>query len=369
MIRRLLTACTAGLVGALAVGAPAFAHGAEAPDGTDYRTEVSALAPALPGLTVRTIEAGARLELTNRTGRIVEVLGYAGEPYLEVRPDGVYENRNSPATYLNQTLDADTVPPAGADPALHPSWQRISTEPVARWHDRRTHWVDASPPAQVQADPTRMHRIRNWTVALRDGVTPIELRGTLDWLPPPSPAPWWLASLVGAVAVGALGLLPARSRAGRIGIAALAGCLALAGLGAVAFAVGREVDAGADGIARVSQGLLAGQLWPLLTGLGALAAGAYALARRPAANFALALSGACLSLFAGVANAAVFGRSVVPVPWPATSARLLVAWVIVIGVGGTLVGVLRLRGVERDAAGADRTGAHLLVAARAGSNP
>lgn len=346
MIRRLLVAVAAGLVGALAIGAPALAHGADAPDGTDYRTEVTALTPALPGLTVRTIEAGARLELTNRTGRTIEVLGYAGEPYLEVRPDGVYENQNSPATYLNQTLAGDTELPANADPTLPPSWQRISTEPVVRWHDQRTHWLEESPPAQAQADPTRSHRIRDWTVPLRDGVSSLELRGTLDWLPPPSPAGWWLASLLGALAVGALGLLPAGSRAGRTVTMALAGCCALAGVGAVGFAVAREADAGAQGIGGVLQGLLAGQIWPVLTGLGALAAGAYALARRPAADFALALAGACLALFAGVANAAVFGRSVAPVPWPATSARLLIALLIVIGVGVTLVGVLRLRAAE-----------------------
>ncbi|WSN14739.1 hypothetical protein OG792_05520 [Micromonospora sp. NBC_01699] len=377
-MRRLLTACAAGLLGALAVGAPALAHGADAPDGTDYRTEVTVLTPALPGLTVRAVEAGARLELTNRTGRTIEVLGYAGEPYLEVRPDGVYENRNSPATYLNETLDGDTEPPAGTDPTLAPSWQRIGAEPVARWHDRRTHWTDETPPEQVRADPDRAHRIRDWTVPLRDGVTPIDLRGTLDWLPPPSPGPWWLASLVGALVLGALGLLPAGRRAGRAVTVALAGGFALAGAGAVAFAVARELDAGADGFGGVVQGLLAGQIWPLLTGLGALAAGAYALARRPAADFALALSGACLALFAGVANAAVFGRSVAPVPWPATSARLLVAAMIVIGVGGTLAGVLRLRAVTPDplpAAGGsadlpdDRPRGQRRAAAATGSNP
>ncbi|MGW4461342.1 hypothetical protein [Micromonospora sp. NPDC004704] len=376
MIRRLLTVCAAGLLGALAVGSPALAHGADAPDGTDYRTSVTALAPALPGLTVRAVEAGARLELTNRTGRTVEVLGYAGEPYLEVRPDGVYENRNSPATYLNRTLDGDTEPPAGTDPTLPPSWQRIGTEPVARWHDQRTHWLEEAPPEQVRADPDRTHRIRDWTVPLRDGVTPIELHGTLDWLPPPSPGPWWLVSLVGALALGTLGLLPAGTRTGRLVTATLAGGFALAGAGAVAFAVAREIDAGADGLGGVTQGLLAGQIWPLLTGLGALAAGAYALARRPAADFALALSGACLALFAGVANAAVFGRSVAPVPWPGTSARVLVAAVIVIGVGGTLAGVLRLRAVERDAPGAGgvvhrdaAAGDQPRAAAATGSNP
>src|SRR5215475_15374745 len=82
----------------LATATPAFAHGADAPDATNYRVTITAL-PALAGVEVRTIEAGARLQLTNHSGRNVEVLGYANEPYLEIRPDGVYQNYHSPATY------------------------------------------------------------------------------------------------------------------------------------------------------------------------------------------------------------------------------------------------------------------------------
>ncbi|MCG5450277.1 hypothetical protein NIE111_001797, partial [Micromonospora sp. NIE111] len=120
MIRTLLG--RAGLVAAAASlvtlisAAPAAAHGADAPDGTDYRTRTTGVAPARPGLEVRVIEAGARLELTNRTGRTIEVIGYSGEPYLRVGPDGVFENSHSPATYLNRTISGNTALPAEADP-------------------------------------------------------------------------------------------------------------------------------------------------------------------------------------------------------------------------------------------------------------
>ena len=93
--------------------APAFAHGGDAPDATAYRTSITGISSPQEGLTARTVEAGARLELTNETGLPVEVLGYSGEPYLEVRPDGTYENVNSPATYVNETLDGGTALPAG----------------------------------------------------------------------------------------------------------------------------------------------------------------------------------------------------------------------------------------------------------------
>ncbi|MEU8190756.1 hypothetical protein AB0C00_26190, partial [Micromonospora carbonacea] len=105
----------------------------------------------------------------------------------------------------------------------------------------------------------------------------------------------------------------------------------------------RELDAGATGVGGVLLGLLGGQVWALLTGLGALAAGGYALARRPAADFALALAGACLALFAGVTNVAVLARSVPPLPWPGGVARVLLVLVLATGAGATAAGLLRLR--------------------------
>ncbi|MFG1882874.1 hypothetical protein [Micromonospora sp. NPDC049102] len=354
MIRTALA--RAGLVAAatcaatLLTAAPAAAHGADAPNGTDYRTRVAGVTPARPGLTVRVIEAGARLELTNHTGRAVEVIGYSGEPYLRVGPDGVFENSHSPATYLNRTLAGDTALPADADPAAPPSWRRIADGTTARWHDQRALWQESTPPAEVRAAPEREHRIRDWTVPLRDGTDPLTIGGTLDWVPPPDAYTWWAVSIVGLLAVGALGLFAAASPAGVRALAALGALLVVGGAVAVGYPVGRELDAGAQGVGGVLSGLLSGQIWPLLTGLGAVAAGWYALTHRPAADFAVALAGACLALFAGVANAAVFARSVAPVPWPPEVARVMVAVVLITGVGATAAGVLRLHAASRAAA-------------------
>ncbi len=353
ILRTGVVTALAGVVAALAVAAPAQAHGTDAPDGTNYRTTVGGMSPAVPGLAVRAVEAGGRLELDNRTGRTIEVLGYAGEPYLEVRPDGVYENVHSPATYLNTTITGDAAVPATADPTLPPEWRRVSGGPVARWHDHRTHWTDAVPPPQVTADPSRTHRIRDWVVPLRDGVRTVEVRGTLDWVPPPTAGLWWLAVASGALVVGLIGVSTGRRWTGVVlGGAAIAG-----GAAAVGYAVARQIDAGATGVGAVLLGLLVTQVWPVLAGLGAIAAGGYALARRPATDFALALAGACLALFAGLANVVVFTRSVAPVPWPAWSARLVVATVLAVGAGLAVAGALRMRAASRAAPAAAPTDA------------
>ncbi|MDG4792846.1 hypothetical protein [Micromonospora sp. WMMD1082] len=359
MTRTLLTRAgllLAGTVTAiLATAAPALAHGADAPNGTDYRVEVAEVAPARPELRVRVVEAGARLELTNTGGEPVEVIGYSGEPYLRVGPDGVFENTRSPATYLNRTIVGDSALPAEVDPAAAPQWRRVDGGTTVRWHDQRALWREPEPPAAVRAAPDREHRVRDWVVPLRDAEGPVEVRGTLDWVPPPDAYPWWVAATLGALAVGALGLLPAASVPGRRALLGLGGLLGVGGVAAVALAVGRVLDAGAEGVGGVLVGLLTGPVWALLTGLGAIVAGGWAMTGtsapdgRPHANFVVALAGACLALFAGVTNAAGFARAVLPVPWPATAARVLVLLVVVAGAGALAAAYLRLHAAGRRA--------------------
>ncbi|WP_341719345.1 hypothetical protein QQG74_06250 [Micromonospora sp. FIMYZ51] len=345
----------------LATAAPAAAHGADAPNGSDYRTEVTGVTPAGPQLRVRVVEAGARLELTNTGAEPVEVIGYSGEPYLRVGPDGVFENTRSPATYLNRTIAGDTVLPAEVDPAAAPHWRRVDDGPTVRWHDQRALWREPGPPAQVRAAPDREHLVRDWAVPLRAAPGPLEIRGTLTWVPPPDAYVWWVAVTLGALAVGAVGLLPAASMPGRRALTGLGGLLACGGLAAVLVTIGRVRDAGAEGVGGMLAGLLTGQAWALLAGLGAIAAGWWASTgssaptadgapRRSHVDFVVALAGACVALFAGVANAAAFARSVPPVPWPATATRVLVVLVLVAGAGALAAAVLRLHATGRTAA-------------------
>jgi len=333
----------AGLAAALVPASGASAHGADAPDGTNYRTTVTTVTPAVAGLTVRAVEAGGRLELTNHSGRTIEVLGYQGEPYLEVRPDGVYENVYSPATYLNATLTGNSAVPPFADPAQPPSWRKASGTAVARWHDHRTHWMDAVAPPQVSSDPGRTHRIRDWVVPLRDETSTVEVRGTLDWIPPPVSWVWWGLTLLVAAALALLGLVWDRA------LPAIAGLAIAAGGTALVYAVARELDAGSHGTGAILLGLLRSQIWPVLTALATVVAGVYALLRRPASDLAVGLAGACLALIAGLANVAVFSRSVVPVPWPPLWARLATVLVLAGGAGLAVAAGLYLRATTRTA--------------------
>lgn len=342
-MRRSVTVLVAALTLAALWAAPAAAHAADAPDATNYRTAITGVTPALPGVTVRAIEAGARLELTNTSDRVVEVLGYSNEAYLEIRPDGVYENVNSPATYLNATLTGGVVPPANADPAAAPQWRKTSDEPTARWHDKRARWTQLQPPPAVAAAPGEPHRIADWSVPLRlaDDLSTLEIRGTLDWVPPPPAALWWGITLVAAALITLLGLVR------RVGVPVFGVLLMLGGAAALTYVGAREVDAGAQTAWDLISGVFASELWPAVAGLTALLAGGFAVRRRPSALFALALAGAGLALFGGVVNAAVFFRSVAPIPWSDLTARLIIAAILAIGVGVCGAAALRLRGTSR----------------------
>jgi hypothetical protein len=341
--RRLVAFFGVAVACLLTTATPAFAHAADAPDATNYRTAITGLTPALPGVVVRPIEAGARLELTNTSARTVEVLGYSNEPYLDVRPDGVYQNANSPATYLNTTLAGGVTPPANADPAAAPVWQKISSTPRARWHDKRARWAQLQPPPLVAADPGHEHRIADWTVPLRmaDDLSAVQIHGTLDWVPPPPASLWWAITLVLGLAVASLGL------AAFTGPRLLGGLLIAGGLAALAYVTGRELDAGARTFGDFLSGLFASDLWPVVASVTALAAGIFALRRRPSALFALALAGAALALFGGVVNAAVFFRSVAPVPWSDITARLVIAIILSAGAGVCGAAVWKMRSAPR----------------------
>ncbi len=110
-----------------------------------------------------------------------------------------------------------------------------------------------------------------------------------------------MVTVVGVLAVGALGVLPAASGPGRRALVAL----------------------------------------------GAATGGGASSAPRSHVDFVVALAGVCLALFAGVTNVAGFSRAVLPTPWPPTVARTLVVLVVVAGAGALAAALLRLHTAAR----------------------
>jgi hypothetical protein len=172
---------------------------------SNYLTDVLDITPPVAGLTVRVLEAGNQLELTNHSGRDVVVLGYRSEPYLRVGPGGVYENQRSPSTYANRFANAPSRIPADLDPAAPPQWRRIADQPDAVWHDHRTHWSGADPPAVAADRGRRQVVVPSWQIPLRLGQRTALVEGDIVWVPGPTPWPWVLLALVAFAVVLAAG--------------------------------------------------------------------------------------------------------------------------------------------------------------------
>jgi hypothetical protein len=186
---------------------PAAAHGAGGIVATNFEVTVDGITPPLPGVRVRAIEAGSRLELRN-DGPEVVVLGDRGEPYLRVGPDGTFENRRSPTADLNRRSGHGPAPTAPEPASTEADWRKLSDAPVARWHHHGTHWEGPRNPPEVESRPGERHVVYpRWEIGLQRGADRAAVFGKLTWVPGPSPAPWFGLMAFAFLAVGALGLL------------------------------------------------------------------------------------------------------------------------------------------------------------------
>jgi len=316
-----------------ATAPPAGAHSLTGTQASNYETTITGLAPTVPGLTIRVIDLGARLELHNASDHVVEVLGYDDEPYLRVGRTTVERNARSPATFLNRTqLLPGPVPPS-YDAAAAPVWQRIGSAGVVRWHDHRAHWMATSEPPVVSRDPGRRHvLIPHWTVPLVVDGRPVILSGQVVWVPGPSPVPWVAA----AIALGAILLVAASTRAAvRLTVVAL-GAAALVEL-VLATAAWRWSTASVGG----RLGAVAYELGAALLAIGALVQ----LARRRslyAAGPLLLLAGLAVAISGGLANVTQLFRSQLPTVLAPTVARVLVAAALGLGVALAAIGARNL---------------------------
>jgi hypothetical protein len=305
---------------------PAAAHGLVGAQPTDYASRILSVTPAIAGLRVEVRDLGNRIEVRNTTRHDVTVLGYSGEPYLRVGPNGVYENRRSPSVFLNRTATIVADAPPGYSATAAPVWRRLSGAHVVLWHDHRVHWMGTSEPPVVAQSPGRTHLVSDWFVTLQYQGQTVRVSGDLRWVPGPSAAPRLALALLVALVIAAVGF------ARWWGATLAAVLLVLAGL--VSMLVAGEWDASSGGawIALLST------VYSLL-GIGIAVAAAAALLRArktPTDASAIVLVAAVVLCFgSGLADVTFLGHSQLPTTLPGPVARTFVALVL----GGS-VGVL-----------------------------
>jgi hypothetical protein len=171
----------------------------------DYRSLITSISPAAPGLGLQVLQFSDRLQLRNGTGRTVTVYGYEGEPYARVLPDGTVEvNTRSPAYYLNQSFYGNVTVPPSASASFPPRWTVVDRTGQLEWHDHRIHWMSPVLPPQVK-DKGRRTLIFDWQVPISVGASKGHIAGQLFWVPESSSAP--TAAIIAGAAIVVLGLL------------------------------------------------------------------------------------------------------------------------------------------------------------------
>lgn len=352
----LAVVCVVLLVGS---AAPARAHG-PTPDGTDYRSRVTDIVGASDGaarpvdaVTWRVLGGDGLLQVTATDGVDVVVEGYDDEPYVRVGPDGVFENRNSPATYLNADRYAGVAVPADVAPAAAPDWRQVSAASTWQWHDHRIHWMAPTPPPQVRDRPDVAQRVLTWEVPFEVDGEQLQVRGVLDYIPPPSVWPLLvMTAVVLSVPVVVLAAAGAGQRRALGSLVVVTIAVAVAG---VAVAVG---DALATPVS------LGANAWAVLqSAVPAAIAGALAWTARhprrsddaPRPEATLLVAALVVAFAVGLSRLTQLTSSVVTNALPADLVRVVVAASLVLAVPSVLaLLVARRAGDDRDAATAQQ---------------
>lgn len=325
---KLLLTCLTFLV---AMTAPASAHGTTASGATNFRTTIQAVTPAVAGISVQVKENGDRLQLVNRTAREVVVLGYSNEPYLKVNQEGVFQNRRSPAVYLNADRYGETNLPGFVDAGAAPDWQKTSSDRVAVWHDHRAHWMSRVLPPSVEGNKSISHAvIPNFSVPLSVNGAPVVITGNVNWIPPKSPWPWF-----GVVAVvGAVLILLATTK--RYALALGLGMTILL-LADVTHVVGRFVGGAGPLETRLTEAITTDAASVLAWCTGSWTIVALMKRQDGIAWFVALFSSAVLFIFGGITDSSSLTHSQLVFAWPDSLARLTVA--ATLGAGASTVGL------------------------------
>jgi len=339
LIRRLVGIASAGLALVVVGASPAAAHTVTGVFPTDYRSEIIGVNPRLPGVSVRLLDLGNRIELVNRSAVDVVVLGYQQEPYLRVGPSGVFENRRSPSVALNSVTASNTTPTTTLSPVTgvptEPSWRRTGDGHSVRWRDRRTRWASPAPAAVKAAPGQTQVVVPQWLIGLRQGTQGASVSGRITYVPGPSPWPWV------AVAVVLLGVTVAGALLHRWG-PALSAALAVIIAVDVVHSFGIAAATHDPVLVQIGRVVLGGIVATLGWIIGAAAIGPLQ-DEREGGVVAAAVAGFLLAAFSGVGDLATLTKSQVPFAFSAAAARAAVAVTMGVGFGLALAALVVFR--------------------------
>ncbi len=312
----------------------ADAHSAGNSPSSNYLTSIESIR-ATPssgirkGFRLRSIEAGSRLELRWLSGPEIVVPDYDDHPYLRIGSRGAFVNTQSNAYYLNRDRNGATPLPTDLHPEGPPTWLKLSTEPVARWHDHRAHLMGGEPP-NVAADPGHRHTVQEESVTFSQGKNTFDAAVRVSWVPGPNATPLLIGAGAIAMVLTAWGWWAMRrGRRLKTFCSVLLGLLIVVDafhLTGIAFGIQGTFT---SSLARMfSVGFVSIAAW--LIGLISM----YVLVRRKNTDgfYLAAFSAAFITLVGGLADFAVLYRTSIPFAFPVTLARWSVIGTLALGV-------------------------------------
>jgi hypothetical protein len=158
----------------------------EPPRGRYVHRLLSPTRPA-PGVEIGLLagQAVPTLTVRNDAADPVTVLGADGEPFLRVGVN-VEANLASPS-WVQVGRALGRTPRAVADPTAQPQWDQISEGHLLSWADFRSRPPDTEPAAAT----AHAVEVRRWTIPVRIGAQPMEIKGATTFEPfrPPSHQP------------------------------------------------------------------------------------------------------------------------------------------------------------------------------------
>lgn len=277
---------------ALPQGAQAHTVGGGVPLATAHTAVITHLPD---GVAARVVDGDQRLELAVNPHLTLVVRGLLGEPFLMFSAAGVFENLNSPTTYLDRPIPQQ--PPRGLVHTLPPRWSQLTSGHTHIWHEDRLHAL-----AGIDA------RTR-WSIPVTVEGRAAAISGELRFAP--TPTRLWLWPVAAAVACAAA-LLRLRSTMMTLALARGAALLAIPAV--LILRLGRQLQGHpnvtllqhADTVATVAGAVLLGYL--LVRGDGR---------SQPAAAFIIAAFG----IYQGLATLPALTDGSVLMAEPAVLAR------------------------------------------------
>jgi hypothetical protein len=147
----------------------------------NYRSVVSKVTPAIPGVDVNVLNFDDRLLLRNTSGKDIVILDYEQKPYARLFANGTVEvNTNSEAYYLNEDRVGETAVPK--DLPAEPEWKLLARSSRFEWHDHRAHWMGKGDPPGLE-DKGQRQKLNDWSVPIEIDGQKGSIAGTLTWVP------------------------------------------------------------------------------------------------------------------------------------------------------------------------------------------